>query len=318
MKKTMTRNRKLLLILGLLVLGAALVWAAADIMGLASSLAQDAGSNGGSLEMVSVESIKKPQQTKEYPAGPPCDWALEQRLRSALRANDKQYTAASAKAKQEMASTGSVTAGTRKQVMDLAAEFQSLCTQYANMWDACKCYSRSKLALETGAARMKSAVLVSGDLKKDNLQDMRDAQQKMRQARREYSIKAVEGREISAEDKADIRDRLIPMAKQLMATIEQGKSRATELGWDIKRSLVGGGCNGGGGGGGGSGGSGGNVKMTPEQQLLSSIATVMSSTWGDLLDNVVDLITDLEAIVSGTVLRGISGGACFIKATESK
>ena len=310
-------NRKRLIILGLLALGAALAWAAAELLGTASSLAQDAGSNNSTLEMISVESIKRPVKTKEYPAGPPCDWGLEKNLRRALQSNDLGFNQASAQAKREMSSSGQVSAGTKRQVMDLAREFQNLSNQYAVMWDSCKCYTRAKLAREAGTARMKSAAVIAGGFEKSDLKAMTDAQDQVRLARREYAVKAVQGEEIGSEDKADLRDRLLPMAKQLLATVEAGEQKATEFRWDAKRAISGGGHSGGGSGGGS--GSGGNVKLSPEQQLVIAIASVLTTVYGNLRYSVIDLINDLTALIMGQLPPGLSplgAGACFIGASQ--
>ena len=307
MRKKLAMNKKrLLIILGLLALGAALAYAASELMGLASSLAQDAGSNGASLEMISVESIKKPLKTKEYPAGPPCDWGLEKNLREALQTNDRSFNQASAQAQRELKTQGQVSAGVRKNIMDLAREFQNLSNRYADMWDACKCTSRAKLAREAGAARMKTAVVVAWNQEKDDLTAMTEAQDKMRLARREYAIKVVEGDEIGPADKTDIKDRLLPMARRLLAQVQANQDKTAEMVWHVKAGLKG----------------GGDYVLSGEQKFLINLGSAMNEAFGGMQANLLDLIDDLTAIVTGQMISRLSGGAgtgtCFIGASRLK
>ena len=67
MKAVYLRHRKLLLVLGLILLAAALVWAAAELSGQANSLAQDAGSNSADMEMVTLNTSNNPQKQKIRP-----------------------------------------------------------------------------------------------------------------------------------------------------------------------------------------------------------------------------------------------------------
>ena len=91
MSASVGKKRRFWLILGLLILAAALVWAAAELSGQANGLAQDAGNNSADMEMTTLNTIKKPARTKDAAAPPACDWAKERGIKSSIDANDAQY-----------------------------------------------------------------------------------------------------------------------------------------------------------------------------------------------------------------------------------
>lgn len=317
MKGFYKNHRKALLIIGLLLMAAVLVWAAAELSGQANSMAQDAGSNSADMEMVTLNTIKKPEKTKDSPKPPPCDWKKERSIKKQIDANDRKYKSLRSKAKSELKGTGKVSSGTKNAVMASAGEFKKLCDQYAAMWDACKCRTRAKTARKTGETRLKSAaVLVGGDIDEAKLKDMQDSQDEMKVARREYVVKATEGDEISDADKGDLQSNVVPQIKGLITDSQALVTNVTSLLGDIQDQATGGGissltkmASGGG--------------ASAVSSLLSPVKTLMSVAKG-MLTNVQALLSDAQSLIAGSLTGATSsltsGGGkispCFIGAAE--
>ena len=79
------KHRKIVLTVSILLLLAAIAWAAAELSGQANAMAMDAGSNSAEMESASLETLKKPKNEK---AAPNCDWAMERDLRHAPNHDD--------------------------------------------------------------------------------------------------------------------------------------------------------------------------------------------------------------------------------------
>lgn len=320
MKAVYEKNKKLILVLGLILLAAALVWAAAELSGQANSLAQDAGSNSADMEMVTLNTIKQPAKTKDAPKPPPCDWKKERSIKKAIDANDAQYKGLRSKAKSELNATGKVSAGTKSAVMNSANQFKKLCYDYAAMWDACKCTTRANTARKSGDSRIKSAaVLVGGDINEGNLTAMQRAQDEMKAARREYVKKATAGGEISDQDKADLKSTVVPQIKSLMSQTQSLVTGSTSLLGDIQKGAT-------------SGGLTGLTKMAKSaasgdaggvaKTLLKPVTTLVSVA-KSMLSNVQALFQDAQSLIAGQVTGGMAPGGkpmgglpCFVGASE--
>jgi hypothetical protein len=319
MERVLAKHKKLLLVVGLLLLAAALVWAAAELSGQANSLAQDSGSSSADMEMVTLDTIKKPQKTKSSPQPPPCDWAKERSIKKQIDANNAKYKSLRARAKSELNGTGKVSPGTKSAVMSSANQFKSLCDQYAAMWDACKCTTRAKTARKSGNSRVKSAaVLVGGDINPGLLKDMESAQNEMKAARREYVRKATGDGEISAEDQKALNSTVVPQAKQVVTQVSALLKGVTNLLGDVKKSASGAtkglldkvktGKT--------SGAAGGAA--TDLLKPVTTLSTVVKS----MLSNAQALVADALGLATGKMGAGAAGGGkmgfCFVDSAEEE
>ena len=321
MEQVLIRHKKLLIVLGLLLLAAALVWAAAELSGQANALAQDAGGNSADMEMVTLNTIKQPKKTKNSPKPPNCDWAKERSIKGQLDANDAQYKQLRARAKQELRSSGSVSAGTKSSVMSSAKKFDSLCEQYAQMWDACNCKTRAKTARKSGKSRLKSAaVLVAGNINSGALSDMQSANEDMKAARREYARKAAGDGELSPEDMKSLQSSVVPQAKMVVSNVSALLKGVTDLLGNLKSSA--------GDAAGGlldkikSGGSAAGAASGAAGDLLKPVTTLSTVTKA-MLSNANALVADAVSLATGSMPAGMGGAAgkmlpCFVESTEEK
>jgi hypothetical protein len=289
----MKSSKKLLLVLGLLLLAAALVWAAVELSGHVNSLAQDSGSRSADMETLTMDSIRKPTKTATSPKPPPCDWKKERSIRKSLEANDAKYKQLRAKAQSEMSATGNVTSGTRQAVLSTASAYKSLCEQYAAMWDACNCRTRAKTARATGESRVRSAIVVVSDMDNSTQAAMRTAQKNMREARREYAFGAAEAKELSAEDQADIRANLIPRVQTFIQGLTDFLNKIGRFITDAQSGFFGGGSESGGGGGGGS------EMLDQQTQKAVTQARSVQSTGTAMLADAKDLLSDVKYLAGG-------------------
>ena len=316
MKRVWKNRKKLLMVLGLVLLAAALVWAAAELSGQANGLAQDAGNNSADMEMVTLNTIKKPQKTKASPTPPPCDWQKERQIKGQLDANDAQYKQLRAKAKSELSGSGKVSPATKSAVMNSAQKFNSLCEQYAAMWDACNCNTRGKTARKTGQSRVKSAaVLVSGEINEGALDDMQSAQNDMKAARREYVATATEGGELAPEDMSALNANVVPQAQQVVTQVAALVTGVTSLLNNI-RSQVSAGPQGALGAVIGAAGAG----QDPISALLKPVTTLLSVTQ-NMLGNAEALVSDSISLATGKAPAGVVPGMgkmapCFVESLE--
>lgn len=253
MPTILDRHKKLLIILSLLLLSGALVWAAAKLSGQANALAQDSGIYSAEMEALTIATIRKPVQTKASPGKPPaCDWKKEAQLRKGIEQNDAKYKMVVAKAKTEQNQAGAVTAATKAEATRLAAEYKSLCDQYAAMWSACNCVTRASTAKTAGESRIRSAnVVANNEIDGDLIKAMGVSLKEMGSARKEYAREAVESAEIAEADKADLRAKAAPAAKNLVNRLEAFSASVRDLILQIRNNPTGGGSSGGGGGRGG-------------------------------------------------------------------
>jgi len=287
MKKRLVKHKKALMVIGILLLLAAIAWAAAELSGQANSMAQDAGSNSAELEMITMDTLKKPSKNV-----PPCDWKKETQLRKKISNNDAKYKKLMAKAKSETKSDGKVTEKTRDAVLNQANSYKDLQDQYASLWSACNCKTRAKLAKSLGNTRVKSAAVVVSEIDQKKLDEMNAAQEEMKAARREYVEKAAANDELSAADKKSIQANVIPQTNKMMATMKKFVQAVAGLMSDVQESAQKMSSNKGGiGGMFGAAKSmvSGGTDLFKKVQTLSSVAQNMST-------NTQDLMTDAQTL----------------------
>jgi hypothetical protein len=275
MQKSIKRSAKW--VLGLLLL-AALAWAAAELSGQANKAAADAGSNSADTEMASLDMVKP--STK----APNCDWQLEKSLKGQIDQKDKEYVGLVNQAKSEIEKTGKVADATKSKVQKAAAEFKALNDSYADMWSKCNCKTRSKLAREVGATRIKSADVVVSEINSDKIKELEAQQAKMNAARQEYVAEAKT--DLSPADKAAVKasvgprlqktgSNLASLAQQITGLMDQVKGQATKGGG---LSALGGMASGG----------GPSALLSPLQSLMSMVQS--------MIGNVKNMTSDLTAI----------------------
>jgi len=231
MKKILAKHKKALMVVGIFLLLAAIAWAAAELSGQANSMAQDAGSNSAELEMVTLDTLKKPSKQP-----PPCDWQREKQLRHQITENDARYKELISIAKSEMKSGGKVTEGTQKEVLSQAESYNDLQAQYSSMWNDCNCKTRANLAAKLGTTRVKSAAVVVSEIDQKKLDEMNAAQQEMKAARREYVKKASANDELSSEDKKAVEANAIPQVSKLMEVMAKFVQNIAGLMNEIQKS----------------------------------------------------------------------------------
>ncbi|MEW5722767.1 MAG: hypothetical protein AB1896_06650 [Thermodesulfobacteriota bacterium] len=316
MLEKVKKHKKLLIIIALLLVSGALVWAAAKLSGQANALAQDTGIYSAEMENLTIATIVKPARTKDSPsAPPPCDWKKEAQIKKALNDNDAKYKAAAAKAKSEQ-SAGQVSEATKGEVLKLAAEYQKLCDEYAAMWSACNCATRAKTAQAAGESRIKSAAVVAGGtINTDLLAALDAAQAKLRDARAEYAKTAVADAEIAEEDKAALKATVVPAAETLVAKMKDHVDAVQRLMMDIQANPKGGGSSGGGGGGERISPM---IQMVPEVRALYEATRSMGGTSRNIYMACRYLYAELLYLIFGTTpfyYGGIAGFPCFVDAS---
>ena len=297
MPKIIRRHQKALMAIGLILLLAAIVWAAAELSGQANSMAQDAGSNSAELEMITLDTLKKPSRQP-----PPCDWQKEKELRHKIAENDAKYKELIAKTKSEVKSSGKVTEPTQDEVLGQANAYNDLQDQYSSMWGACKCKTRANLATKLGTTRIKSAAVVVSEIDQEKLDEMNAAQEEMKAARREYAQKAAANDELSEEDKKDIQANVIPQINNMMTTMMKFIQEIAGLMNEVQQSAQK--MTSGKDGAGGLFGAAKSMSSTgtglfKKVQTLSTVANNMSK-------NVQDTMSDAQTLIGSSVPTGSS------------
>lgn len=226
MKKIYEKNKKFWISIGLILLVAAIAWAAAELSGQANAAAADAGDQSFELETISMDMIKEPKPKNEPP---PCDWQLEKDLRKKIEVNNDLYKKLLEKAKSEAKSAGKVSGETGEALLNSATEYKGLQEEYASMWDSCTCKTRAKLARELAETRLKGAEVVASEIDKEKLEALEKQQEQMKKARREYVENATKNEEISAEDKKDIQANLVPRSNMLVSNIGESVQKVMGL-----------------------------------------------------------------------------------------
>ena len=284
------RIRPLWIILALLAL-TAVGWAISELSGQANKSAADAGASSADMEMASLETIKPSQKS------PPCDWALEKRLRLQLEKQDKAYKPLVEKARAETSAKGEVSAATGKQLMASAQAFKKTSDQYAGMWASCKCATRANLARETGATRLASAELIVSGADSDKADALKAQQNKMNEARHEYAAEAKANDELSDKDKAAIKASVTPRAQKLMTDTGNLVVQITNLLIQIKAQASPAGLISGVGGCASKAATGGATASASDSamELLSPVTSLLSLAQG-LASNAKGLMDDTSML----------------------
>ena len=217
--KRLTPRRVLMWFL-LLMLFAALVYAATELLGQTNKSAADAGSTGADMEMATLESIKP---SKSKPAKP----SEQQRLLSKIRSIDREYKALVNKARSETMSTSHVSPATRSAGVACANRYQQASEEYAAYWERNGNPKQANVAHQTGLARVKNADMVFNDVDSSKISDYNDQQDKVAKARREYLAEA-KG-DLSDADRAALKSTLLPRLQKMTGEVTSLVSQITSL-----------------------------------------------------------------------------------------
>jgi len=268
------KNKKLLIIFGIILLVAAIAWAAAELSGQANAAAADAGDQSLESEDISLGMLQKPKPKKNPP---PCDWQLEKRLRKNIETNNGEYKKVVDKAKGEAKSDGKVSPKTGDVLLYWATEYKDLQEEYASMWDSCTCKTRAKLAREFGQTRLRSAEVTGSEIDKEKLAALSEQQDKMKAARREYVAKATKNKEITSQDKSAMQANLIPRTQSLISNLGDMVQQITGLLQQVQDSAT-------------KAKSGG---------LMGGLKTMTSLSKGNLLGPVQGLLSLVQNMLTG-------------------
>jgi len=288
MRKKIKKNKKFLIILGLVLLVAAIAWAATELSGQANAVAADAGDQSLEMETISMDMIKEPKPQKQPP---PCDWKLEKNLRKKIEVNNGEYKKVVAQAKNEAQSSGKVSLETGDILLYWATTYKDLQLDYASMWDDCNCSTRANLSRELAETRLRGAEVTMSEIDKEQLDALKKQQEKMRLARREYVEKAQKNGEISARDKKSIQADLIPRTNMLVSQVGELVQKVTGLlqqVQDTAKNATSGGF------------MGGFKTMTSLSKggLLQQVQALLSLVQ-NMLTNAQDLSTDAQTLSAG-------------------
>ena len=281
--------RPIWIVIALLLL-VSIGWAVANLSGQANKSAADAGESSQDMEMASIDMIKPSQKS------PPCNWALEKKLRNELASIDKAYSTIVAKAKSEVSANGAVTAPTQKQLLDSAHKFKNTSDKYAEMWSLCNCTSRAKLASETGITRVASAEVIASGADSDKASALKAQQDRLNTARNAYTKEASENDELSATDKAAIKKSVLPRAEKLVSNATGLVGEITSLLNNIRSQASPAGLIGGVGGCAAKQGAGDpNAAEDSVAGLISPVTSLLSLAEG-LLTNAKSLVSDATTL----------------------
>lgn len=280
-----------LLIFFILFLLCAVAWAVSELSGQANKSAADAGMASADMEMASLETISKPQETP-----PNVNWKQERRLRKELEAQDNAYKPLARKAQQQAGSSEGVDEPTRKAVLASAAKFKETSNKYADVWEKGDCISRARLAREAGASRVASAEVLVGGADGDKIDALNEQQGKLNEARQAYIKEAVDNNEISEKDKAAMKANLMPKAEQLVTDTGNLVTQVASLLDQIRSQVSPAGIIGGLGGCAASTAGGSSAAPADSAaELLSPVTSLLSLTKG-LAGNASSLLSDITSL----------------------
>ena len=229
------KTKKIVWVITFVLVLAAIAWAVAELTGQANAAAADAGDSSLEMEEITMEMIKEPKP-KNNP--PPCDWQKEKGLRKDIEANNAAYKKMIAKAKSESLSGEKTSAGTAKAIKASAADYKKLQLEYAAMWDACNCKTRSKLAHELAETRIKNADVVAGGVDEEKIAALETQQKKLNDTRHEYAEQANRDGEIAPEDKKAMKAALAPRVQNLMGNVGELMKTVTSLMTNIQQTAT--------------------------------------------------------------------------------
>lgn len=224
MDKIYDKNKKIWITIGLILLIAAIAWAAAELSGQANAAAADAGDQSTEMEEITDSMIKPPKKeiakgSKPKKEPPACDWQAEKKLRQNIDINNAEYKKVVATAKNEAKANGKVDYQTGNILLYWATGYKDLQQDYASMWDECNCSTRANLARELAQTRLRNAEVTMSEIDKGKLDALKAQQIKLKQARSEYVAEAKRNDEISPNDKRDMQAKLIPRTQSLVGNI---------------------------------------------------------------------------------------------------
>lgn len=290
------KRKKLLIAVGLILLIAALAWAAAELSGQANAVAADAGDQSFELEDLTNDILIPPKTeiakgNKPKKAPPACDWQLEKSLRNEIEANNSEYKKVVVQAKAEAKSAGEVAYNTGNILLYWATEYKDLQMDYASMWDDCNCTTRANLARELAETRLRSAEVAMSEIDKGKLDALKAQQNKLKQARSEYVAEAKANDEISDRDRMNMQAQLIPRAQSLISDVGELVQTVTGLMQQVKDSATKA----------KSGGLMGGFKALTSFSgggLLQQVQALLSLSQ-NMLTNAQDLATDVQTLSGG-------------------
>lgn len=202
--------------MGLLIL-ATLVWAAVELSGQVNAAAADAGKSSLEMEDITLSMVSNPKS--QGGNSPACDWQKEKELRNGIDKNNAEYKQLAEKAKSEAEAEGQTSSATASAIRKSAETYKKLQTDYATMWEACKCKTRAKVAKELAETRIKNAEVVAGGAKEESIKALEEQQTKLNDARHAYVEQAKRDGEFAPEDKKQMQAQLIPRTKTLLTDI---------------------------------------------------------------------------------------------------
>jgi hypothetical protein len=250
--------KKILFTIGLVLLAAFIVWAAAEISGQVNQLAQDAGSHSADVEILSLETIRKPVGVQ----GP---WDKEAKIRKDILAKQSQYDKLRTKARSEAGKAGAVSEATKAEVQASIQAFKGSCDEYSAFWQSVGQPARADLASVVGQIREKSGKVLVNPYDAKVQKSLQECQKHLRQSRDRYVRHAITSKDISPQDRADMEKTLLPRVESLYQRLKAFSNTVSNFILQIQKKLSGGGCNGGGGGGGGGDGAGDVAPKEPRE-----------------------------------------------------
>lgn len=275
----------------LLLLGA-IGWALDALEAQSNKSAANAGNLSSNLSMASMDSIKKPQATASKPA-PNVDWGQEASVKKQLTDQEKALQGLVDRGNKEQAASGEVSSGLASQLRQAAQKYLDTSKQYSDIWAKGNCTTRAKLALQAGQTQFDAVeVLISG-ADGDKIKALNSSQDKLDEARSDYFKEVSKSGELSAADKQEILNNLVPRANQLVqdatglisevtGLLDQIRSQAQSLASPDNVMGTVSACAGGGGGG----------AENIATKLLSPVTNLLSLSKG-ILGSAQSLISDI-------------------------
>jgi hypothetical protein len=231
----MSSQRKVALVLGLILMAAVLVWAASELSGQINQMAQDTGSITAEAETISLEFIR--------PSVGAAGGDQESKLRKSIVDRDGAYQKVMAKAQKEMKEQGQVSAATSAEAQSSASAFKIACDQYSAFWRGASQTTRADLAAAVGVSRLAGAAVVAGGMNADTQKALRDSLKKLGQARAEYVREVVEKKDMTDADRENLHATLSPRAKALVNQAQEFANRVTSLLTQLQSRKGGGGSS---------------------------------------------------------------------------
>lgn len=217
-----SKMRKVLLWVLLVMLIAALVYAADALLSQSNKASSDVLAEGCNTEMATLK-VSSTKQDKAKQSGSNINWNQWTKLEKAVEQADNQYKPWAARANAESSTTGKVSDATRNGGMAAAQKFQTACNAFADFQEKSKCITRAKATRQTGKARVAQADALFNPMDSDKISAYNDEMSALSKARKEAlaDIKA----DASSSDLASLKQGLAPrlsnMSSRLTALVQQ-------------------------------------------------------------------------------------------------